>query len=60
MDFKFNLADKVTLDISGENGEVLGRAEYTNGSNNYLVRYLSADGRAVEAWWLEDALRHTK
>ena len=57
MGFKFNLGEKVTVDVSGETGEVLGRAEYTTAANNYYVRYRSADGRAVEAWWQEDALR---
>lgn len=42
---------------SGEAGEVLGRAEYTTAANNYYIRYQEATGRAVEAWWSEDALR---
>lgn len=57
MGFKFNLGEKVTVDVSGETGEVLGRAEYTTSANNYYVRYRAADGRAVEAWWQEDALK---
>jgi len=57
MGFKFNLGEKVTVEVSGETGEVLGRAEYTTAANNYLIRYRCADGRAVEAWWQEDALR---
>lgn len=57
MGFKFNLSEKVTVEVSGETGEVLGRAEYTTSANNYFVRYRSADGRAVEAWWQEDALK---
>jgi hypothetical protein len=56
MGFKFNLGDKVAVEVSGETGEVLGRAEYTTAANNYFVRYKSADGRAVETWWQEDAL----
>ena len=56
MSFKFNLGDKVAVEVSGETGEVLGRAEYTTAANNYFVRYKSADGRAVETWWQEDAL----
>lgn len=60
MSFKFNLGDKVAVEVSGETGEVLGRAEYTTGANNYFVRYKSADGRAVETWWQEDALAHAE
>ena len=56
MTFKFNLGDKVTVTVSGETGEVLGRAEYTTAANNYYVRYCAADGHAVEQWWQEDAL----
>jgi hypothetical protein len=55
--FKFSLGENVVVEVSGEIGEVIGRAEYTNSTNNYFVRYRSADGRAVEAWWQEDALR---
>lgn len=58
MSFKFNLGDKVAVEVSGETGEVLGRAEYSTAANNYFVRYKSADGRAVENWWQEDALVH--
>lgn len=57
MGFEFELGAKVTVDVSGETGEVLGRAEYVTAANTYFVRYRSADGRAVEAWWEENALR---
>lgn len=55
--FKFQLGQQVAITASGEQGTVVGRAEYTNSSNSYYVRYRSADGRAVEAWWTEDALQ---
>lgn len=58
MTFKFNLGDEVTLQISGESGTVIGRAEYVNSTPSYYVRYRSADGRAIEAWWTGDALQH--
>lgn len=53
---KFELKQKVTIAISGETGEVVGRAQYIAHENTYLVRYKSADGRAVESWWDESAL----
>ncbi|MEK6419988.1 MAG: hypothetical protein V4801_10305 [Burkholderia gladioli] len=56
MAFKLNLNDKVSIAASGEKGEVIGRAEYTEAHNGYLVRYTAADGRATEAWWNEGAL----
>lgn len=54
--FQFELDQDVRLELSGENGEVIGRAEYVNKDPQYLVRYKAADGRQVEAWWDEDAL----
>lgn len=54
--FKFQLGQTVVIATSGETGEVIGRAEYLASQPNYLIRYRCADGRAVEAWWTEDAL----
>lgn len=54
--FKFDLGTQVTISISSESGEVIGRAEYKAGENTYLIRYKSADGRAVENWWNESTL----
>lgn len=54
--FKFELGSNVTISVSGESGEVIGRAEYQISENSYYVRYKSADGRAVETWWNESAL----
>jgi len=53
---RFQLKDLVVITVSGESGEVIGRAEYVSCLPAYLVRYKSADGRAVEAWWTETAL----
>lgn len=55
--FKFNLGQQVTIAVSGETGEILGRAEYTTAENNYYIRYKSTDGRAIENWWVESALQ---
>lgn len=54
--FKFDIGASVEL-LSGEAGEILGRAEYSNSENSYFVRYIAADGRLVEAWWQESAIR---
>lgn len=54
--FKYPLGHKVLIAVSGESGDVIGRAEYTTSEVSYLVRYRAGDGRAVEAWWQEDAL----
>lgn len=54
---KFSLKQQVTIVASGESGEVIARAEYISGDPQYLVRYKAADGRAVEIWWTEAALK---
>jgi hypothetical protein len=53
---KFNLGDHVMISESGEKGSIIGRAEYQHSEASYLIRYKSADGRAVESWWNESAL----
>lgn len=54
--FKFTLRQRVKLDESEERGKVIGRAEYLNTCNKYLVRYVAGDGRQVEAWFDQDAI----
>jgi hypothetical protein len=54
--FTYELGAQVTLAMSQEHGEIVGRAEYTNAADAYYVRYVAADGRQVEAWLSEDAL----
>ena len=54
--FKFDLKAGVIITASGEAGGVIGRAEYPDSPNTYLIRYKAGDGRAVESWWNEDAL----
>lgn len=55
-EFVFELDQSVKIIESGEQGKVIGRAEYSYADNAYLVRYKAGDGRAVENWWTEDAL----
>lgn len=55
--FRFELGENVSLACSDERGTVTGRAEYSNSHNDYRVRYKAADGRQVEAWHAEDALK---
>lgn len=58
--FEFEIGSIVTIGVSGERGDVIGRAEYVYAGNSYLIRYKSADGRAVEIWWDEGALTITE
>lgn len=53
---KFSLGQQVKIAVSGEAGEVVGRAEYAASEPNYYVRYCGKDGRATEAWWAQSAL----
>lgn len=60
-EWKLSLRQPVRVAISGEAGEVIGRAEYaTTPLRSYYVRLLRADGRASEDWWTEDALEAVK
>lgn len=54
--FRFDLGQTVTIDVSGEQGTVIGRAEYQNGEDQYQLRYRTADGRGLESWWADSAL----
>jgi hypothetical protein len=54
--FMFNLGERVHIAVSGEAGEIIGRAQYFMGEDAYLLRYKAADGRAVEQWWNEQAI----
>lgn len=54
--FAFALGEPVGLVGTDERGTVIARAEYSESSRNYLVRYRAADGRLTEAWWSEAAI----
>ena len=54
--WKLELGQTVSLAMSGEEGVVIGRAEYSNMNDQYLVRYRAGDGRLVEGWWFEEAI----
>lgn len=55
--FNFGLSERVTIAASGEEGVIIGRAEYDTSENQYYIRYKAADGRATESWWGESALQ---
>lgn len=54
--FKFELRDRVVITVSDEVGEVIARSDSLRASDQYLVRYKDATGKAVEQWWDADAL----
>jgi len=56
MSFKYDLESRVKLNESEEQGEIIGRGEYTYSQNQYLIRYKAGDGRMVENWWTESAI----
>lgn len=55
--FKFDIGQAVELAMSGERGVVVVRAEYDANERSYYVRYKAADGRQVESWWGQSALK---
>lgn len=54
--FKFELEGVVRLSLTAEAGVVVGRAEFTNSDDQYLVRYMDATGHQKEGWFAEDSL----
>jgi len=55
--FKFEVTQRVALTESGETGKIVARAEYDSQENQYLIRYKAGDGRQVEQWWGESAVK---
>ena len=55
-EWKFDLGETATITASGENGLIIGRAEYVSAERCYLIRYVAGDGRATEQWWQESSL----
>ena len=55
--FKFEMFTEVLISVSGEHGQVIGRAEFAHSENSYFIRYVNGDGRANEVWWGESALQ---
>lgn len=55
--FKFQLGQGISIIVSEESGEIIGRAEYSHMQPNYFVRFKDSTGRAREEWWTEDALK---
>jgi len=59
VEFDHNIHDVVMISVSGEVGEIVGRAEREYDLHEYLVRYKDANGCAVERWWNENAIEET-
>lgn len=57
--FAFGIGQKVTLNLSREQGMVIGYAAYQRQPPQYLVEYVSGDGRQVENWFFAEALEAT-
>lgn len=54
--FKFELGEPVRIDVSGEPGTVIGRAEYEATAPQYFILLKAADGQAKTSWWEADFL----
>jgi len=53
--FTYQLNPRVVL-LSGEEGFVIGRAEYAEAMDSYFLRYVTAKGYLVESSWSENAI----
>ena len=56
MKLKFKLNQKVKVSISGEEGEIMVRSECAGQPNQYYLYYKAANGRAINAWFMEDQI----
>lgn len=56
-DLKYAVGQRVRLTESDEEGSIIGRAEYEAAEPSYLIRYRAGDGRQVQDWWGESAVR---
>lgn len=54
--FNFKLEQSVIIKTSGEDAVVIARMHSIDTQPQYQLRYMAADGRAVESWWAESAL----
>ena len=54
--FKLDIGTPVEITVSGEKGEIIGRAQFASSKDQYFLRYKAGDGRAVESWWEESAI----
>ncbi len=51
-----NLASRVTISLTEQEGVVISRSESTFHESQYLVRHKSAQGDHVETWFIADDL----
>ena len=58
--FKFKLGQKVRIDISSEQGEVIARCEYVKNEPTYELRYQRTNGTGTQKIWPESALSEVK
>ncbi|WP_158092484.1 MULTISPECIES: hypothetical protein [Gilliamella] len=54
---ELKLKTKVAIKVSGEEGEIIGIAQYVDLPNQFFISYKSADGRAVKDWYLASELK---
>lgn len=54
--FKFELEQKVSIKVSGEQGTVIGRCEYVNSYPQIYVHFKDGNGCAKSEWFYENQL----
>jgi hypothetical protein len=55
--FSLEIGQRVELVESGEQGKIVGRAEFAEDAETYYVQYKAADGRLTRSWWPASALK---
>lgn len=55
-DFKFELDQRVRINVSGEQGDVIARIQYVNAESAYQIRYKRTNGTGTKVFWTESDL----
>lgn len=54
--FKFQLGQRLKMNVLDEFGEVYARSEWQHEGRSYLMRYKSRDGKLMNDWFAEGEL----
>lgn len=58
--WEYEFGDQVKLQLSQEQGIVVGRAEHQSIPDQYLIRYVTGAGCQVEAWMITDCFQRVE
>jgi hypothetical protein len=54
--FKFRLGQRVTILPGGKTALIVGRAQYADYQDHFLVSYRDSRGGLLQVWWAQNSL----